>query len=42
MLGMGGGRTHTAVRDTMNLAARLEGEAPVGGGRSVPRPSRAF
>ena len=31
LLGTGGGRTHTAVGDTVNLAARLEGQAPVGG-----------
>jgi adenylate cyclase len=31
LLGTGGGRTHTAVGDTVNLAARLEGKAPVGG-----------
>ncbi len=31
VLGASGGRTHTAIGDTVNLAARLEGEAPVGG-----------
>lgn len=31
VLGTGGGRTYTAVGDTVNLAARLEAEAPVGG-----------
>ena len=31
LLGTGGGRTHTAVGDTVNLAARIEGKAPVGG-----------
>ena len=31
MLGVAGGRTHTAIGDTVNLAARLEGKAPVGG-----------
>ncbi|HLL87207.1 MAG TPA: adenylate/guanylate cyclase domain-containing protein, partial [Thermoleophilaceae bacterium] len=30
LLGTGGGRTHTAVGDTVNLAARIEGKAPVG------------
>jgi class 3 adenylate cyclase len=31
LLGTVGGRTHTAIGDTVNLAARLEAEAPVGG-----------
>ena len=31
VLGTGGGRTYTAVGDTVNLATRLEAEAPVGG-----------
>ena len=31
VLGTAGGRTHTAIGDTVNLAARLEGKAPVGG-----------
>ncbi len=31
LLGTAGGRTHTAIGDTVNLAARLEAEAPVGG-----------
>ena len=31
VLGTTGGRTHTVVGDTVNLAARLEAKAPVGG-----------
>ncbi len=31
ILGAAGGRTHTAIGDTVNLAARLQGVAPVGG-----------
>lgn len=31
VLGTAGGRTHTAIGDTVNLAARLEGLAPAGG-----------
>jgi class 3 adenylate cyclase len=31
VLGTSGGRTHTAIGDTVNLASRLEGKAPVGG-----------
>ncbi|MBA2580047.1 MAG: adenylate/guanylate cyclase domain-containing protein [Thermoleophilaceae bacterium] len=30
VLGTAGGRTHTAIGDTVNIAARLESEAPVG------------
>jgi adenylate cyclase len=31
VLGAHGGRTYTTIGDTVNLAARLEGQAPVGG-----------
>ena len=31
VLGTAGGRTHTAIGDTVNLASRLEGQAPPGG-----------
>jgi adenylate cyclase len=31
VLRRGGGRTHTAVGDTVNVAARLESAAPIGG-----------
>ncbi len=31
VLGAAGGRTHTAIGDTVNVAARIEGAAPVGG-----------
>ena len=31
LLGTGGGRTHTVIGDTVNVASRLEAKAPVGG-----------
>lgn len=31
VLGAGGGRTHTVIGDTVNVASRLEARAPVGG-----------
>jgi class 3 adenylate cyclase len=31
LLGAGGGRTHTVIGDTVNVASRLEAKAPVGG-----------
>ena len=31
LLGAQGGRTHTIVGDTVNIASRIEGQAPVGG-----------
>jgi adenylate cyclase len=31
VLGAAGGRTHTVIGDTVNLAARLESKAPAGG-----------
>lgn len=40
VLGAGGGRTHTVIGDTVNLAARLEAEAPVGGVAVGPETAR--
>jgi class 3 adenylate cyclase len=40
VLGTAGGRTHTAIGDTVNLAARLEGQAPVGGAALGPETVR--
>jgi adenylate cyclase len=31
LLGASGGRTHTIVGDTVNIASRIEGQAPAGG-----------
>jgi class 3 adenylate cyclase len=31
LIGAGGGRTHTVIGDTVNVASRLEARAPVGG-----------
>jgi adenylate cyclase len=31
LLGAEGGRTHTIVGDTVNIASRIEGQAPAGG-----------
>lgn len=40
VLGTAGGRTHTVIGDTVNLAARLEGKAPVGGVAVGPETAR--
>jgi adenylate cyclase len=40
ILGAAGGRTHTAIGDAVNLAARLEGLAPVGGVAIGPETAR--
>jgi adenylate cyclase len=40
VLGSAGGRTHTAIGDTVNLAARLESQAPVGGVAIGPETAR--
>ena len=40
VLGTAGGRTHTVIGDTVNLAARLEGKAPVGGVAIGPETAR--
>ncbi len=40
VLGASGGRTHTAIGDTVNVAARLEGHAPVGGVAIGPETAR--
>lgn len=40
VLGAGGGRTHTVIGDTVNLAARLEAQAPVGGVAIGPETAR--
>ena len=42
VLGTAGARTHTAIGDTVNLAARLEGEAPVGGVAIGPQTARSL
>jgi adenylate cyclase len=31
LLGASGGRTHTIIGDTVNIASRIEGQAPAGG-----------
>jgi class 3 adenylate cyclase len=40
VLGTAGGRTHTAIGDTVNLASRLESAAPVGGVLLGPETAR--
>ncbi|HEU4658325.1 MAG TPA: adenylate/guanylate cyclase domain-containing protein [Capillimicrobium sp.] len=40
VIGAEGGRTHTAIGDTVNLAARLEAQAPVGGVAIGPETAR--
>jgi adenylate cyclase len=40
VLGAPGARTHTAIGDTVNIAARLEAEAPVGGVAIGPETAR--
>ena len=42
VLGTAGARTHTAIGDTVNLAARLEGQAPVGGVAIGPQTARSL
>ena len=40
LLGAQGGRMRTIVGDTVNIASRIEGQAPVGGVAIGPRPKR--
>jgi class 3 adenylate cyclase len=40
VLGAGGGRTHTVIGDTVNVAARLQSQAPVGGVAIGPETAR--